>query len=350
MTGREIGEKMLSAVKDYVGRKVGELSESVSKRLDDLSEKLKELDARPVVIGPQGERGDDGKSVSVDEVTPIILSEIEKHVSKIERPKDGINGKSAFELSGFQGTEKEWVASLKGTDGRDGLNGKDGESIVGPEGKPGKDGESIVGPEGKPGQDGERGKSAYEIAKDHGYVGSELDWLKSIEGKPGLDGQKGESGQDGDDGLDALEIDPIPFIDDTKRYPRGVWAKHNGGLWRSYETTEGFKGWECVVSGTPNVEIIQSDERTINIVVTKSDGEKVDNIIKFPAMIYRGIWREGLFEKGDTVTWNGSLWIAEKDTNIKPGEKDSGWRLSVKKGQDGKGGEPPAPIVPVRLR
>jgi hypothetical protein len=308
MTGREIGEKMLSAVKDYVGRKVGELSESVSKRLDDLSEKLKEIDSRPIPVGPQGERGEDGKSVSVEEVTPIILSEIEKHISKIELPKDG------------------------------------------PEGKPGKDGESIVGPEGKPGKDGERGKSAYEIAKEHGYVGSELDWLKSLEGKPGLDGQRGESGQDGDDGLDALEIDPIPFIDDTKRYPRGVWAKHNGGLWRSYETTEGLKGWECVVSGTPNVEIIQSDERTINIVVTKSDGEKVDNIIKFPAMIYRGIWREGLFEKGDTVTWNGSLWIAEKDTNIKPGEKDSGWRLSVKKGQDGKGGEPPAPIVPVRLR
>ena len=42
---------------------------------------------------------------------------------------DGVDGKSAFELAqahGFEGTEEEWLASLKGKDGTDGTNGNDG--------------------------------------------------------------------------------------------------------------------------------------------------------------------------------------------------------------------------------
>lgn len=44
---------------------------------------------------------------------------------------------------------------------------------------------------GKPGKDG---KSAYQIAVDHGFVGSEEDWLKSLHGKDGHDGSGSSSG------------------------------------------------------------------------------------------------------------------------------------------------------------
>ncbi|MBO4127936.1 collagen-like protein [Streptococcus suis] len=48
---------------------------------------------------------------------------------------------------------------------------------VGPQGEPGMDGQD--GPQGLPGKDG---KSAYQIAVDNGFVGSELDWLESLKG------------------------------------------------------------------------------------------------------------------------------------------------------------------------
>ena len=55
-----------------------------------------------------------------------------------------INGLSAYEVAvvnGFVGTEEEWLASLKGEDGKDGVVGKDGAD--GKDGVDGKDGSSI---------------------------------------------------------------------------------------------------------------------------------------------------------------------------------------------------------------
>jgi len=61
----------------------------------------------------------------------------------------GANGKSAYELAvdnGFEGTEEEWLASLKGEDG-------------------------VIGSDGA---------SAYEIAVDNGFEGTEEEWLASL--------------------------------------------------------------------------------------------------------------------------------------------------------------------------
>src|SRR5690625_966971 len=60
--------------------------------------------------------------------------------------------------------------------------------------------------------------------------------------------------------------------------------------------------------------------------------------VKMPNLVYRGIWKDGQYERGDAVTWAGSLWIAEQDTMSKPSTDDSGWRLAVKKGRAGEDG------------
>ena len=55
--------------------------------------------------------------------------------------KDGKDGKSAYQIAvenGFEGSETEWLASLKGADGRNGIDGKNGTN--GTNGKDGKDG------------------------------------------------------------------------------------------------------------------------------------------------------------------------------------------------------------------
>lgn len=47
---------------------------------------------------------------------------------------------------------------------------------------------------------GESGKSAYQIATDEGFVGTESEWLLSLKGKDGKDGLNGEKGEKGDKG------------------------------------------------------------------------------------------------------------------------------------------------------
>lgn len=54
------------------------------------------------------------------------------------------------------------------------------------------------------GKDGKDGKSAYEIAVDHGYEGTEEEWLASLKGADGKDGTDGTNGTNGDDGKDGV--------------------------------------------------------------------------------------------------------------------------------------------------
>lgn len=75
-----------------------------------------------------------------------------------------ITGPSAYEIAvtnGFQGTVQDFLDSLKGEDGDDGL----------------------------PGVDGSHGLSAYEIAQEAGFTGTETEWLASLQGKDGANGK-----------------------------------------------------------------------------------------------------------------------------------------------------------------
>lgn len=75
----------------------------------------------------------------------------------------------------------------KGQDGRDGRAGYDGLD--------GRDGQN--GADGKTGPDG---PSAYEIAREHGYGGTETQWLATLRGDTGTPGLRGPSGRPGDTG------------------------------------------------------------------------------------------------------------------------------------------------------
>lgn len=53
------------------------------------------------------------------------------------------------------------------------------------------------GKDGVNGQNGSDGKSAYEIAVENGFVGSEADWIASLQGSDGVNGSDGKDGVDG---------------------------------------------------------------------------------------------------------------------------------------------------------
>jgi len=79
---------------------------------------------------------------------------------------------------------------------------------AGPAGQPGPPGED--GDDGTPGgPPGDPGASAYEIAVENGFSGSEVDWLASLVGPPGADGTDGEDGEDGTDVLPLANTWPL---------------------------------------------------------------------------------------------------------------------------------------------
>ena len=97
----------------------------------------------------------------------------------------GTDGKSAYQIAveqGYQGSESDWLSSLKGDKGEKGNTGA----------------------KGNPGQDGTDGKSAYAIAVEHGYEDSEEKWLLSLKGEKGDTGERGEKGNTGDRGLQGV--------------------------------------------------------------------------------------------------------------------------------------------------
>ena len=51
---------------------------------------------------------------------------------------------------------------------------------------------------------GKDGKSAFEIAIEHGFVGTEVEWLESLKGVDGKAGVNGKDGCDGRNGADGL--------------------------------------------------------------------------------------------------------------------------------------------------
>jgi hypothetical protein len=56
-------------------------------------------------------------------------------------------------------------------------------------------------------------------------------------------------------------------------------------------------------------------------------------------MIYREVYRlDSPYEKGDCVSFGGSIWTALRDTAEKPGNGSKDWKLSVKHGRDGRDG------------
>jgi Collagen triple helix repeat (20 copies) len=150
-----------------------------------------------------------------------------------------------------------------------------------------------VGPAGEPGPPGVPGPPG-------------RDGLPGVPGAQGERGANGTNGADGKDGKDALGIDDVQ-------------------------------------------EEMEDDGRVL-IRRYVRDGKVVKEFRHVTAMqIWRGVWREGTYQRGDSVTWAGSEFIARKTTKAKPESDD--WQLCVKRGGDGRAGKdgkngPPGPQGP----
>jgi len=165
--------------------------------------------------------------------------------------------------------------------------------VAGPPGERGQDG--AQGPPGPPGPAGEKGLDGRD-GKDG------RDGLTGRDGAPGLPGEKGLDGANGRDGIDGTNgkdgIDGVGFDD---------------------------------LAGA-------SDEEGRTLLKFVRGPKEV--VIRVAGHVDRGVWRQDAsYLSGDGVTRDGSYWIAQMDHPPgKPGETNSGWRLAVKRGAEGKSG------------
>lgn len=141
----------------------------------------------------------------------------------------GDDGASAYEIAlahGFEGTEEEWLASLKGEPGAPGeafefedFTAEQLEALKGKDGEPGKDGYTPIKGvdyfDGEPGKDGVDGKTPVKG----------VDYFDGQDGAPGKDGYTpvkgvdyfdGAPGKDGVDGKDGEKGDPFTYEDFTE--------------------------------------------------------------------------------------------------------------------------------------
>lgn len=148
--------------------------------------------------------------------------------------------------------------------------------------------------DGKPGEKGAPGRDGIGLAgalidRDGSLVVTLTNGeAKSLGPVVGRDGDKGEAGRDGADGV-----------------------------------------------GFDDLDVVHDGERGFTFRFTK--GERVvEKHFELPVVVDRGVYAAGKeYAKGDGVSYGGSFWIAQEPTSERP-DGGKGWRLSVKKGRDGR--------------
>ncbi len=276
-------DSILLSVRGYVDKVGADFRAYVEERI------------KAIPAGPQGQQGVQGESVKGEQgiagkdAPPVDLVKLAASVaSLIPTPKDGAVGPI-----GPQGAE-----GVRGQDGRDGKDGSSG----------------AAGVEGKAGE-------------------------KGLDGKDGRDGREGKDGRDGANGRDALDIEILPAVDETKSYPRGTWAQYKGGIAK-------FDGvsWKMLIEGPAEARGIASmeladtdDPRVKSVHVKFTDGMVDSSRIRFKGIqLFKGVHESGTYEQGDTVTHGGSQWVCMVESTKETPGASHDWQLSVKRGKDGK--------------
>ena len=148
------------------------------------------------------------------------------------------------------------------------------------------------------GEDLPRGKSAYEIAKENGFDGTEAEWLASLKGEPGAAGTNGKDGENG----------KTPYVGENGNWYIG--ADDTGKPSRGAKGEPGKDG----VTPTFSIESVETGEPGTDADVTMT-GDAPNHGLRF--VIPRG-------DKGD------------KGDTGSPGAKGD-------KGEPGAKGEPGSP-------
>lgn len=242
--------------------------------------------------GAVGQKGEDGRSVTVEEVTPLILSEVSKAIAAVELPKDGAPGE----------------------------RGKDGASV-----DPSTVEALVVTHVEK------------SVAALPPLILAEVSKAIAEIPQP-KDGEPGPVGPAGKDGVGLAGA----FIDKTGELVVTLSDGHVNQLGPvvGKDGAPGPAGVDAV--GFDDIDVEFDGERTFALKFVRGEQTKTFGAFTMPAVIYRGTFEDGrLYQKDDCVTWAGAMWIAKEATRIKPGDGEGKkfWTMSSKRGAEGPRGQ-----------
>lgn len=392
----QFAKHMLDAIKGYVDKAVTILNQRIDSipagkkgekgeqgpppSVEAITPIIQGIVSKTIADIPPAKDGKDGKDSDVEIVAALLMPEIEKRISVIPIPKDGADGKSIDIddiLSKLESIVRQnlpmYIPPIK-----DGKDGKDADTdliiknlkehlieTVAQIPKP-RDGR-----DGRDGIDGIDGKHVDDETIIKQLRSDLADALSQIsKSRDGKDGKNGESIhpdtvarmvaelvekamskiiiKDGRDGLDAAQIEPIE-IDESRSYPKGTWAMYAGGVIRSFRKTDPITtnphdaGWKVMMDGHLSPIFTQGeDPREFIISTITTGGVIIQSKFYIPTPIWKDVWSEGEYDKGDLVTWGGSVWHCQRKTTDKPQTSDA-WKLMVKHGKDGKSFDDPTP-------
>ena len=111
-------------------------------------------------------------------------------------------------------------------------------------------------PSASAGEDLPRGKSAYEVAVENGFNGTEAEWLASLKGEPGAPGASGKDGENGKTPYVGDNGNWYIGADDTGKPSRGAKGEPGeGGAGAYYVELDGDYPHYTLSETTPLVDI-----------------------------------------------------------------------------------------------
>ena len=132
-----------------------------------------------------------GQSITIDDPDIDVEITVEDISSSILQEAVEAANSAAERANDAAASAEHMVDIHTGPAGADGADGKSAYELAVEEGYTGTEEEwlaSLHGADGTDGTDGTDGKSAYEIAVDEGFVGTEEQWLASLKGEQGNTG------------------------------------------------------------------------------------------------------------------------------------------------------------------
>src|SRR5690625_307228 len=352
----EFGKQMAAIVREATAPLVERIAELEKALSDAPAPAAPEIDvgaiakaAAELIPAPK-----DGKSVTADDVRPILAEMVDSAVNAIPVPKDGKDGKDGTDGKDADMAElklhlrseerrvgkecrytrwpRDWSSDVCSSD-LGAIAKAAAELIPAP-----KDGKSVTADDVRPilAEMVDSAVNAIPVPKD------------------GKDGKDGTDGKDADmaelklhlaELVKHVNLPTSPSVDEVA----AVFERRFSDLTLSWER-QARDTFERAVDRMPVPKdgrdalplesfdlTLSEDGRTLTVKMQAADGV-VEKSIRVASIIDRGIYKAACdYEKGDAVTHGGSLWIAQQDApEGAPGMGGKGWRLAVKKGRDGK--------------
>ncbi|MFA6204236.1 MAG: hypothetical protein WC710_13750 [Gallionella sp.] len=258
---------LIKSIGAVISQHVGAALKPLHGRLNDVEWQVKVL-----ADAPKPKNGEDGKSVTIDDVAPLIKAAVDA----IPHAQDG-KSVTLDEVAPL--IEKAMAAIPRPENGKDGATADEIKALI----------SAAVASLPKP-QDG-----------------------KSVT----LDEVKGFLGES----MGSWEVN-------FERHAQRVLERAIERMPKPQDGRDGV-GWDDMI-------VEHDGKRQVSFIFKKGANEYRADIV-IPCVIDAGFYQDGMaVEKGDGVTFGGSYWIAQKDTNTKPELGNPDYRLAVKKGRDGK--------------